>query len=168
MNEQERGSAFTHLDERGRAKMVDVGEKEPTHRVAEASGSVLMKEETLRSIINGDLIKGDVLSVAQIAGIQGAKRTPELIPLCHPLRLSHVEVMLEPDVGLPGIRIRARVEAVERTGVEMEALTAVCVAALTVYDMCKAVDREIRLTDVHLDFKSGGKSGTFRREDTQK
>ena len=156
-------SELTHFDPEGRARMVDVGAKEATHRVAVASGAVRMRPETLRAILDHRVVKGDVLAVAQLAGVQGAKQTPHLIPLCHPLHLTSVEVQLDPDPDLPGVRIRARVEAVDRTGVEMEVLTAVAVAALTVYDMCKAMDREMVLSEIQLERKSGGKSGTFRR-----
>lgn len=154
---------LTHFDLRGRARMVDVGDKEVTHRVAMASGSVRMKPETLKAILSGRPKKGDVLAVAQLAGVQAAKRAPFLIPLCHPVRLTSVQVELEPDRDLPGVRIRATVEARDRTGVEMEALTCVAVAALTVYDMCKGLDREMILSEIGLEHKSGGKSGTFRR-----
>jgi cyclic pyranopterin phosphate synthase len=143
--------------------MVDVGTKEPTRRVAVATGAVRMKKKTLESILEQRITKGDVLGVAQLAGIQGAKHTPYLIPLCHPLRLTSVEVRLDPDPELPGVRILAQVAAIERTGVEMEAMTAVTVAALTVYDMCKALDREMVFSDIQLQLKSGGKSGSFRR-----
>jgi cyclic pyranopterin monophosphate synthase len=155
---------LTHFDPEGRARMVDVGEKELTHRVAEAAGAVRMSPKTLGAILDRGVKKGDVLAVAQLAGIQAAKQTPQLIPLCHPLRLTSVEVRLDPDPALPGVRIGARVDAVDRTGVEMEALTAVAVAALTVYDMCKAMDRAMTITEIRLEHKSGGKSGTFRRE----
>lgn len=155
---------LSHLDEQGNPRMVDVGKKEPTRRVALASGYVRMKGETLGAILGGNIPKGNVLVVAQLAGIQGAKRTWELIPLCHPLALTSIQVSLEPDNALPGIRIQARVEAMDRTGVEMEALTAVSVAALTVYDMCKAIDRDMLLSEIRLELKSGGKSGTYRRK----
>jgi cyclic pyranopterin phosphate synthase len=154
---------WTHFDAEGRSRMVDVGAKTPTRRVAVATGAVRMRAETLRSILEQRVKKGDVLTVAQLAGIQGAKHTPQLIPLCHPIHLTSVEVRLDPDHQLPGLRILAQVEAVDRTGVEMEAMTAVTVAALTVYDMCKALDREMVFSDVQLELKSGGKSGTFSR-----
>jgi cyclic pyranopterin phosphate synthase len=144
--------------------MVDVSGKAPTRRAAAASGSVRMNAETLRAILDHRVKKGDVLSVAQLAGIQAAKQTPQLIPLCHPLSLTSIQVLVEPDPHLPGVRIRAQVEAVDRTGVEMEALTAVAVAALTVYDMCKALERGMVLSEIQLEHKSGGKSGTFRRK----
>jgi cyclic pyranopterin phosphate synthase len=152
---------LTHLDERGRARMVDVGHKPVTVREAVARGRVRMRPETLRRIAEGDVAKGDVLAVARVAGIMAAKRTHELIPLCHPLPLTFVgvefELREEAGVGVVAIEATARTSA--QTGVEMEALTAVSVAALTVYDMCKAVDRAIQITDVRLARKSGGQSG---------
>jgi cyclic pyranopterin phosphate synthase len=154
---------WTHFDAEGRSRMVDVGTKAPTRRVAVATGAVLMQPETLRAVLAHRVKKGDVLAVAQLAGIQGAKQTPFLVPLCHPLSLTAVHLKVDADSNLPGIRIEARVEAVDRTGVEMEALTGVAVAALTVYDMCKALDKEMVLTEIRLDYKSGGKSGTFQR-----
>lgn len=154
-------SDFTHFDADGNAVMVDVGTKEVTERVATASGKVLMEEATLRLIQERGLKKGDVLSVAQLAGIMGAKRTPDLIPLCHPLSLSSVEVKLTTETDPPSVKISATCRLKGRTGVEMEALTAVSLAALTVYDMCKAVDRGMRITDIRLRHKSGGKSGNF-------
>ncbi len=155
---------FTHFDESGQAVMVDVSEKGETERVAVAKGRVLMAPETAALIASGGLKKGDVLSVARLAGIMGAKRTPDLIPLCHPLALSSVKVELSLAEGDPAVEITATCKLVGRTGVEMEALTAVSVAALTVYDMCKAVDKGMKLTDIRLVHKSGGKSGTFEAE----
>ncbi len=155
---------ITHLDPSGRPRMVDVGSKEPTKRVAVASGLVRMTKETLAAIIQRRTAKGDVLQVAQLAAIQAAKRTWELIPLCHPVALTKVEASVEPDEELPGVKITVQVEGFDRTGFEMEALTAVSVAALTVYDMCKSMDRAMILSDIRLEFKSGGKSGTFKRE----
>jgi len=153
-------SDFTHLDDAGRARMVDVSSKEPTHRRAVAEGAVRMAPSTVALIRQGQIAKGDVLAVARIAGIQGAKRTADLVPLCHPLRLDAVQMEIEPtDDGR--VVIRAEVRAFDRTGVEMEALTAVTVAALTVYDMCKAVDRGMRITEVRLTHKAGGKSGSY-------
>lgn len=152
---------FTHFDAEGNAVMVDVSAKDVTERVATARGSVIMQPETLRLIMEGGVKKGDVLSVAQLAGIMGAKRTPDLIPLCHPLPLTSVTVELAPDPARNAIDITATCKLKGRTGVEMEALTAVNVAALTVYDMCKAVDRGMRITDIRLVHKSGGKSGTY-------
>lgn len=157
--------ALTHLDESGRARMVDVGAKADTQRTATARGRVLMKRETLRLIEAGGLSKGDVLAVAQVAGVMAAKRTPDLIPLCHPLPLTGVDLDFRLDPSLPGLEITATVRVSGKTGVEMEALTAVAVAALTVYDMCKAVDREMVIDQVRLVHKAGGKSGEFRRAD---
>ena len=152
---------FTHLDSEGRARMVDVGGKEVTQRRAVARARVTMQEETAQALADGTVAKGDVLAVARVAGIQAAKRTSELIPLCHPLMLSSVVVDLE--VGESHVVVVATVETVERTGVEMEALTACTVAALTVYDMCKALDRSMVITDVALWEKDGGRSGAWRR-----
>jgi cyclic pyranopterin phosphate synthase len=154
-------SGFTHFDRDGNAVMVDVGAKAETERSATAAGRVLMNASTLALIEGGGVKKGDVLSVAQLAGIMAAKRTPDLIPLCHPLALSAVEVKLRTVAEPPAIEISATCRLKGRTGVEMEALTAVSVAALTVYDMCKAVDRGMRITDIRLRHKAGGKSGTF-------
>jgi cyclic pyranopterin phosphate synthase len=154
-------TGFTHFDEHGRARMVDVTGKEATSRTATARGLVRMAPATLALIEEGRVAKGDVLSVARLAGIMGAKRTPDLIPLCHPLSLSAVSVDLTLDRATPGVEITATCRLVGRTGVEMEALTAVAVAALTIYDMCKAVDRGMRLTDIRLIHKEGGKSGTY-------
>jgi cyclic pyranopterin phosphate synthase len=152
---------LTHFDDKGKARMVDVGAKAVTERVAVAKGSVLMQPATVALITAGGVKKGDVLSVARLAGIMGAKRTPELIPLCHPLALTSVQVDLAVDRKRNAVDITATCKLEGRTGVEMEALTAVAVAALTVYDMCKAVDRGMRLTDIRLVRKSGGKSGTY-------
>ncbi len=154
-------SALTHFDALGNARMVDVSEKAESERTATAKGMVLMSPETLRLIKSGGVKKGDVLSVAQLAGIMGAKRTPDLIPLCHPLALSSVTVELSLDETRSAVEITATCKLKGRTGVEMEALTAVSVAALTVYDMVKAADKGIRITDIRLTHKSGGKSGTF-------
>jgi cyclic pyranopterin phosphate synthase len=155
---------FTHFDKEGKAAMVDVSDKDITERTATAAGSVLMQPETLRMIVEGGVKKGDVLSVARLAGIMGAKRTPDLIPLCHPLTLTSVKVDLTVDESRNAVDITATAKLKGRTGVEMEALTAVSVAALTVYDMCKAVDRSMRITDIRLVHKAGGKSGEFRGE----
>ena len=152
---------LTHFDEKGGARMVDVSQKNETRRTAVAEGHVKMAADTLRVIVEGRAEKGDVLSVARLAGIMGAKRTAELIPLCHPLPLSHVSLELDPDPELPGVRIRATVATSGRTGVEMEALTAVNVAALTVYDMAKAIDRAMEIGGVRLLLKDGGKSGRY-------
>ncbi len=154
-------SGFTHFDDQGNAHMVDVGGKEVTERVATAKGSVLMQPETIALIRQGGIKKGDVLSVARLAGIMGAKKTPDLIPLCHPLALTSVSVDLTVDPDRNAVDITATCKLTGKTGVEMEALTAVSVAALTVYDMCKAVDKGMRLTDIRLVHKSGGKSGTY-------
>ena len=152
---------FTHFDAEGKAVMVDVSDKAVTERVAEAKGSVIMQPATLQMIRDGGVKKGDVLSVARLAGIMGAKRTPELIPLCHPLALTSVTVDLTLDEERSAVDITATCKLKGRTGVEMEALTAVAVAALTVYDMCKAVDRGMRITEVRLTQKEGGKSGRY-------
>jgi cyclic pyranopterin monophosphate synthase len=154
-------AGFTHFDAEGKAVMVDVSDKEITERSAEAKGSVIMQPETLAMIREGGVKKGDVLSVARLAGIMGAKRTPDLIPLCHPLALTSVKVDLTLDEARCAVDITATCKLQGRTGVEMEALTAVAVAALTVYDMCKAVDRGMRITEVRLTQKSGGKSGSY-------
>jgi cyclic pyranopterin phosphate synthase len=150
---------LTHFDAAGRAQMVDVGDKDVTHRVAIARGSIRMLPETLGVIREGRIKKGDVIAIARIAAIQGAKRTADLIPLCHPLSLTRVTVDFEFDDTLPGVRCTARVETIGRTGVEMEALTAVQIGLLTVYDMCKAVDRGMVMTEIGLLEKIGGKSG---------
>lgn len=155
---------LTHLDAEGKARMVDVSDKDVTERVASAEGSVLMRPETLRLVQEGALEKGDVLAVARLAGIMAAKRTAELIPLCHPLPLTSVTVDLALDEAASAVKITATCKTRDRTGVEMEALSAVAVAALTVYDMCKAVDRGMTLSGVRLTYKAGGKSGTFRRK----
>jgi len=154
-------SGLTHFDEKGGAVMVDVSAKDESERVAVAGGSVIMAKATLDLITTGGVKKGDVLSVARLAGIMGAKRTPDLIPLCHPLALSSVTVELTCDPARSAIDITATCKVKGRTGVEMEALTAVAVAALTVYDMCKAVDRAMRIEGIRLLHKSGGKSGTY-------
>jgi cyclic pyranopterin phosphate synthase len=154
-------SALSHFDAAGNAVMVDVTGKAVTGRVAIASGRVLMRPETLALIEQGGIGKGDVLGVARLAGITGAKRTADLIPLCHPLALSSVQVELACHPEPPAVEITATCRTVGRTGVEMEALCAVSAAALTVYDMCKAVDRGMRITDVRLRHKAGGKSGTY-------
>ena len=155
---------LSHLDESGRARMVDVTAKDDTLREAVAKGSVRMKPETLALIQSGGVPKGDVLAVAQVAGVMAAKRTHELIPMCHPLLLSAIDVRLEPDEKESAIQITATVRTTGKTGVEMEALTAVAVAALTIYDMCKAVDRSMRIEGVRLVRKSGGKSGEVALE----
>jgi cyclic pyranopterin phosphate synthase len=158
-------SKLSHIDAEGKAVMVDVSDKDVTERTASAAGSVLMAAETMRLVQEGGVKKGDVLSVARLAGIMGAKKTPELIPLCHPLALNAIDVDLVLDPERNAIDITATCRVVGRTGVEMEALTAVAVAALTIYDMCKAVDRGMRLTDIRLVRKSGGRSGDYRADD---
>ena len=155
---------FTHFDSAGQAHMVDVAAKQDTHRVAIAAGRIVMRPETLQRIREGSASKGDVLGVARVAAIQGAKRTSELIPLCHPLSLSSVSVEFKVLVESDAVECSARTETVGRTGVEMEALTAVSVALLTIYDMCKAVDRGMRIEGVRLMEKRGGKSGLWEAE----
>ncbi|WP_374381400.1 cyclic pyranopterin monophosphate synthase MoaC [Dongia sp.] len=157
-------SKLTHFDESGNARMVDVSEKDATERLATAKGSVYMATETLALIRDRGVKKGDVLTVAQLAGIMGAKRTPDLIPLCHPLALTSVKVELQLDAARNAVDITATCKLVGKTGVEMEALTAVSVAALTVYDMVKAADKSMRIGDIRLVHKSGGKSGTFEAQ----
>jgi cyclic pyranopterin phosphate synthase len=154
-------SDLTHFDADGKAHMVNVGDKPVTDRVAVAQGTITMAADTLAKIREGGFGKGDVLGVARLAGIMGAKQTASLIPLCHPLGLDHVAVDLEPDDSLSGVRITATCRVTGRTGIEMEAMTAVSVAALTIYDMCKAVDRAMMIGAVRLTHKSGGKSGVF-------
>lgn len=158
-------TALTHLDAGGAANMVDVSDKAATTRTARAAGAVVMRPETLRLIREGDAKKGDVLGTARLAGIMAAKRTHELIPLCHPLLLSKIRVDCEPDDALPGLRVTAEVRVQGPTGVEMEALTAVSVALLTIYDMVKAVDRAMRIEGIRLLAKEGGRSGSYRAED---
>jgi cyclic pyranopterin phosphate synthase len=155
---------LTHLDEKGRARMVDVGGKDPSHRTAIAKGEVHVSPQTLAAVLDGDIPKGDVLAVARIAGITGGKKTPDLIPLTHPIGLDSLKVELTPDRELPGILIEATATTTGKTGVEMEALTAVSVAALTVYDMLKSLEKEMVIGNVRLVFKSGGKSGEYRSE----
>ena len=154
-------AGFTHFDKEGKARMVDVSDKAETERTATAKGSVIMQPSTLALIKEGGVKKGDVLSVARLAGIMGAKKTPDLIPLCHPLALTSVQVDLTLDEARNAVDITATCKLVGKTGVEMEALTAVSVAALTVYDMCKAVDKGMQIVDIRLTHKSGGKSGTY-------
>jgi cyclic pyranopterin phosphate synthase len=165
--DQQRADELSHLDEEGRARMVDVGAKPDTERIATARGRITMQPATLALIQSGAVKKGDVLTVAQIAGIQAAKRTHEMIPMCHPLLLTHVAVELAPGEAADQawIEIEATVRTLGKTGVEMEALTAVSVAALTVYDMCKAADRGMHIEQVRLVHKSGGASGTWTQED---
>ena len=154
---------FTHFNDQGRAKMVDVGEKPVTTRTAVAAGRVLVNEETFALIRSGGMKKGDVLTVAQIAGVMGAKRTPEIIPMCHPILIDGIDLKLWLDEERRSVEIRAEVSCDGRTGVEMEALTAVSVAALTVYDMCKAVQKDMVLSDICLLNKTGGVHGDYER-----
>jgi cyclic pyranopterin monophosphate synthase len=156
-------SKLSHFDDQGAARMVDISGKQETVREAIAEGSVLMKPETLALILDKKLAKGDVFGVATVAGIMAAKKTSDIIPLCHPLGLSSVDIAFEPDTGAACVFIRSTVKTTGSTGVEMEALTAVAVAGLTVYDMCKSVDREMTITHIRLIKKTGGKSGTFER-----
>jgi cyclic pyranopterin phosphate synthase len=159
---------FTHFNESGRARMVDVSAKDSTERVATAQAVVLMRPETLEKIQRGKIAKGDVLAVAQVAGVMGAKRTPDLIPMCHPLLITSVDISFKEETqpnrdGFCAVYIFATVKTTGQTGVEMEAMTAASVAALTIYDMCKAIDRGMTFSDVCLLSKSGGKSGTYTR-----
>jgi len=165
VNAVARGKNLTHLGARGEARMVDVLAKPATEREAVAEGRVLMQSATLDMVRKGNAKKGDVLGTARIAGIMAAKRTHELIPLCHPLAISQVEVDVTPDAKLPGIVVKARVKVAGQTGVEMEALTAVAVACLTIYDMVKAVERGMRIEGIRLVEKSGGRSGHYRAEE---
>jgi len=155
--------SFTHIDEKGNVRMVDVTEKEPTERKAVAQGVISMNPSTFRMIKNRKVKKGNVLETARIAGIMAAKKTSDLIPMCHPLNLTHIAVDFYPEESSGSIRIESSVKVLSRTGVEMEALTAVSVAALTIYDMCKSYDREMTISDIFLIEKEGGKSGKFIR-----
>lgn len=157
-------SEFTHIDKQGHVRMVDVTEKRPTLRVAVAQGIVSMNPDTFEKIMNQTVQKGNVLETARIAGIMAAKKTSELIPMCHPLNITHIAVDFFPDTAKNKIRIEAAVRIIDQTGVEMEAMTAVSVAGLTIYDMCKSYDREMMISDICLIEKSGGKSGIFRRK----
>ena len=165
MNPVARRSALTHLSASGAAHMVDVSAKPATEREAVAAGRVVMQPETLDIVRKGDAKKGDVLGAARIAGIMAAKRTHDLIPLCHPLSITKAEVDIRPDAALPGLEVTARVKVAGKTGVEMEALTAVAVACLTIYDMVKAVDRGMRIEGIRLIEKRGGRSGHFRAKE---
>ncbi|MDM8552916.1 cyclic pyranopterin monophosphate synthase MoaC [Desulfobacterales bacterium HSG2] len=156
-------SEFTHIDKEGRVRMVDVSHKEPTERVAIARGIISMNPETFEKIRNQRVKKGNVLETARIAGIMAAKKTSELIPMCHPLNITHVRINFFPDDATNSIRMEAGVRIIGQTGVEMEALTAVSVTALTIYDMCKSYDREMTISDICLVEKTGGKSGKFKR-----
>ena len=157
-------SELTHVDDKGRVRMVDVTEKIPTRRTAVAQAMIHMTEETFQRIVGGTVSKGNVFETARIAGVMAAKRTADLIPMCHPLNLTHVQVDFFPDAAIHAIRVEGRARIVDQTGIEMEALTAVSVAALTLYDMCKAIDKAMTITDICLLKKTGGKSGTFTRE----
>jgi len=152
---------LTHFDKNGNPSMVKINQKDSTARVAIASGKIIMKANTLKKILDLEIKKGDVLNVAKLAGIMAAKKTDQLIPLCHSIPLSYVNVDLEPNIEESSVKITAEASLVGKTGVEMEALTAVSVAGLTIYDMCKAIDREMMLTNIKLIHKSGGKSGEF-------
>ena len=156
---------FTHFNDQGRAKMVDVGEKPPTRRTATAAARVLVNENTFALIRSGGMKKGDVLTVAQVAGVMGAKRTPDLIPMCHPILMDGIDLSLHLDEARCAVEIQATVSCDGRTGVEMEALTAVSTAALTVYDMCKAVQKDVVITDIRLIKKTGGVHGDFERKE---
>jgi len=162
---KQKPAELTHVDSEGRPRMVDVTEKEMTARRAVAEGRILMSAETLRMIVAGETPKGNVIQVAELAGVMAGKKTADLIPLCHALPSASVKVSLVPDEKLPGLHARAEARVVERTGVEMEALTAVSVALLTVYDMAKAVDRGMRIEGVRLLEKDGGRSGSWRAEE---
>lgn len=159
--------AFNHFDEQGKAIMVDVSHKEPTMRMARARATVYLKPETLMAIMDGTVTKGDVLGVARLAGIAAAKKTPELIPLSHPLAIHHVAVDFRTETDSGKVIVEATVKALERTGVEMEAMTAAAVTGLTIYDMCKGSDKSIRIGEIVLLYKEGGKSGVYRREERQ-
>ena len=158
-------SDFTHFNHQGRAKMVDVAEKPVSQRIAVAAGRVLVNDHTFSLIQSGGMKKGDVLTVAQIAGVMGAKRTPDIIPMCHPILMDGINLELSLDEGRKSVEIRATVSCDGRTGVEMEALTAVSTAALTVYDMCKAVQKDMVITDIRLVSKTGGVHGDYLREE---
>jgi len=158
-------SPLSHLDQRGQARMVDVSGKAQTERIARAEGKVIMRKDTLDKVIAGNALKGDVLAAARLAGIMAAKRTNSLISLCHPLPITKVEIEIDPEHALPGFLVQATVKVTGQTGVEMEALTAVSVACLTVYDMVKAIEKGMRIEGIRLLEKTGGKSGTWRAED---
>jgi cyclic pyranopterin phosphate synthase len=162
---KDRLDALTHIGAKGEARMVDVSEKTATSRIAVAEGRVRMERATLKAILAGDAKKGDVIGAARIAGIMAAKKTAELIPLCHPIQLSNILVDVAPEESIPGLKVRAEARCVGPTGVEMEALTAVAVACLTIYDMAKAIDRGMSVEGVRLVEKRGGKSGDWRAED---
>ncbi len=155
---------FSHINKEGKAVMVDVTDKEKTKRTAIASGRIIMKPETLQKILSDEIIKGDVLNVSKVAGILGTKSTPHLIPMCHPLLLTGIDITFTPNIEESSIIVEAKVKTYGKTGVEMEALTGVTISLLTMYDMCKAVDKSMVITDVHLVSKSGGKSGDYKYE----
>ena len=157
-------SEFTHIDEEGRVRMVDVSEKAPTQRVAVACGRIVMNRETLENIRGSKVKKGNVLETARIAGVMAAKRAPDLIPMCHPINITHAQVDFLADTENTCIEIRAEVRTVGQTGVEIEAVTAVSIAAVTIYDMCKSYDRQMKISDIRLVRKEGGKSGLFVAE----
>lgn len=159
-------NTLTHINSKGEARMVDVGEKTPTNRIAIASGRVIMSRETLDAIEGGNAPKGDVIATARVAGIMGAKKTSDIIPLCHPLMLTKVGVEIDADYNLPGYKVTATASLSGKTGVEMEALTAVSITCLTLYDMAKALDKNMVISDICLLEKRGGKSGLWRRENT--
>jgi cyclic pyranopterin phosphate synthase len=160
-----KSTELSHLDEEGKPRMVDIGSKDETERMAVARGRVMVSTEALKHVLDGKVEKGDVASVAELAGIMAAKRTHELIPLCHPLALTHIKVQVNWEQNLPGAELRAECKTRGQTGVEMEALTAVSVAALTVYDMIKSIDKAARITDIRLIEKHGGKSGDMVLEE---
>ncbi|OJF91090.1 cyclic pyranopterin monophosphate synthase MoaC [Pararhizobium antarcticum] len=161
------GSTLTHIDSSGEANMVDVGAKEETVRIAVAEGRICMRIETLKLILDGNAKKGDVIGTARLAGIMAAKQTASLIPLCHPLMLTKVSVDITVDESLPGLRVKAMAKLTGRTGVEMEALTAVSIACLTIYDMAKAADRDMEISGIRLVSKSGGRSGDYINPDRE-
>ncbi|HHW61006.1 MAG TPA: cyclic pyranopterin monophosphate synthase MoaC [Syntrophomonadaceae bacterium] len=154
---------FTHINAEGRARMVDVSQKDDTERIAIAEGMISMQPETLAAIESGGIKKGDVLSVAQVAGIMGAKQTAQLVPMCHPLMITSIDINFELDKNIPGVRVRSTVKTTGKTGVEMEAITAVSIALVTIYDMCKALDKWMIIGEIKLMEKSGGKSGHISR-----
>lgn len=161
MRSEDNVGDITHLDDEGRARMVDVGAKAESLRIARASGKISMNLSTLEAITAGKITKGDVLAVAQVAAVTAVKQTAVLIPMCHPLRISGVSVKFTQDIDLPGIRVEVEVKAIDRTGVEMEAMTGTAVALLTIYDMCKALQRDMIVGDILLEYKAGGKSGEW-------
>ena len=165
MTESSRTPELSHFDQNGRVNMVDVSAKSDTQRLAIARGHVQMKKTTLDLVLSGQAKKGDVMTIAEIAGIMATKRTSDLIPLCHPLALTGAKIEITPDTHLPGLNVLAKVKTTGQTGVEMEALTAVSVACLTIYDMLKAVDKGMVISDIELLEKHGGKSGTYRKSD---